>query len=360
MHSRFPTAAALAITILAGLAAPGLGQVPNYAFTPAGTRHFIGNSNNTWPFSGASARYQQIHDAVDVAATNGRRPLIVNGMSFRPDGIGAVGARQWDLQVTFGHTAVTAASMTITFSTNFTLPPTVVLPYKTVSVPAAPQGSTTVPNPISWTIPFASLFFYTAPLGNLCWEWQSRNATSSSTPMDACTVPRTETPQIAPNHGTGCTAAGRTQPASASFVTAGSNFASSLVNGPSNAAAMMWVGLGRTEFTVANWCAPLLQIPLVSVTGTTDAGGTWGTGAVPIATLDTTPYAEIYAQYGFVDGSLPGGVGLSDLGIVTTRPNQASFMTRMASPITGVQGNENVTTGNIYRYSGLVTILNIL
>ena len=331
----------------------------NYAFTPAGTRHFIGNSNNTWPFSGASARYQQVHEAVDVQATNGRRPLVINGVSFRPDGIRAIVARSWDVQLGFGHTSVTAATISGTFSSNITSALTIVHPYKTVNVPAAAAGSRTVPNPVSWTLPFAVPFIYTPALGNLLWEWRSRNAFVASTPMDACRGPNGETPRIAPNAGTGCVASGQTNPAAADFTASGGNFVSTLTGARASTPAVLWIGLRRTELNLG-WCQPLLLVPSIQLSGTTSATGTWSAGSIGQTSLNSTPYVEVYAQYGFVDASLPGGVGVSDLGIVTTQPNQALFMTRVSSLITSNQGYENATSGTAYRNSGLVTILNIL
>ncbi|MCA8957416.1 MAG: hypothetical protein KDC87_15175 [Planctomycetes bacterium] len=338
----------------------GTALAQNHAFTPAGTRYWGGNYNNTWPFSGASARYQQIHDAVDVAATNGRRPLVIRGISFRPGGISPIVARQWDVQLTLGHTSVSSATITNSFTANFTTTPTLVLPYKSVSVPAAPAGSTTAANPIAWTIPFAAVFPYVPALGNLCWEWQSKNATSTTTFMDASKLPTAEAPQIAPAYGTGCTASGRSQPAAATLAPVASNFEASLTNGPANAGAILWVGLRRDETTVPGWCAPFYLLPSIAVSGSTDSTGTWKAGSVPVVSLHVTPYAEVYLQFGFADSTLPGGVGLSNLGIITTRPNQASYVTRMASSITSGQGYENATTGTVYANSGLVTIFEIL
>src|SRR5690606_31262791 len=107
-----------------------------HAVSPAGFAHISGNRNNTIPFYGMSATYQQIHDAVDMQATTGSPTLLMTGMAFRPAGTFNITAHQWDVQLTLGHTSVSAATASATFANNFTTTPTTVLPYTTVNGPA--------------------------------------------------------------------------------------------------------------------------------------------------------------------------------------------------------------------------------
>ena len=141
MYDRF-----ILVSCLGFLAAASSAQTTRYAMTPAGSEFHPGNYNNTYPFSGVSAHYQQIHDAVDMRALNGGNTMLMVALGFRPAATQTINARTWDVQLSMSSTTVNAASMSATFSANVTTTPTVVLPYTKVNAPAGQGASTTVPN----------------------------------------------------------------------------------------------------------------------------------------------------------------------------------------------------------------------
>lgn len=351
-----PLSLSLAGHLVVLLAISTTAQGQKFAISPAGCEHFGGNTNNTYPFRGPASRYQQIHDAVDLTVLNGRNPLLINGMSFRASLTRTIAARSWELQVSLGHTTVGSQAMTNAFASNFTATPTQVLPYTRVNVVGGRGITTTGPNPPLWNIPFKSLFIYLPARGNLCWEWQHRNSTGTSgTYMDACSRSFRRGPEVGLSYGAGCTANGQTSPAKAVFSPNGANFDLSLTNAAANSTAIAWVGFTRTQVNLPGWCAPLYVQPLVRVTGTTDATGSWKVGSASAASLRITPYFEIYTQFGFVDGSLPAGVGLSDCGVLAGPGNGGSYVSRL-----WYNGNTTQTTGSIGRGFGLVTMFKIL
>jgi len=334
-------------------------QTTKYAVTPAGCEFHPGSSNNTYPFIGISAHYQQIHDATDMMSLHGGGVQIMTHIGFRPASSYNIPARQWDLQISLSPTTVNAASMSTTFSANATTTPTAVLPYTTTKAPAGKGLGTAVPNKILWSFPFKQLFIYTpGPGRNLLWEWQSKNGTSyTSTPMDACsgtTRPATRTANL----GSGCTPTGKTMPAQAQALIAGGTASLSLINAPASTQALLWVGVRRASLTGPGWCGSLYLNPLVAVAGNTNSGGTWNAASVPAASLPATRYWEAFAQFGFADKGLVGGFGLSDMAVFAGPANRGHYASRLWK-LGNTSGNENATTGSRGVRYGVVTMFTI-
>src|SRR5262245_43034793 len=167
-------------TVFALLAAGSLGAQTTY-IAPVGVQKIEGNFGNMIPWGLRSATYQQVHDAMDLAAVfQGTPQALIRGLSFRKDWHSAgFTARSLDAQVTLGTTPITAATATTTFATNLGPSPQVVLPYTSLSFPTLVNSSPTMPNPQGWFYPFAAPFPYSAYLGNLCWELRFKNITST-------------------------------------------------------------------------------------------------------------------------------------------------------------------------------------
>lgn len=281
-----------------------------------------------------------------MAALNGRQTMVISGVEFRPAANYSIAARSWNAQITLGITTQTAATMSTTYSANFTSPPTIVLPYTNVTGPAGQGAGSTVPNAWLWKFPFKSIFPYSAAQGSLCWQWQHNNAaTVVGTFMDSMNFTFTGGATVLPNFGTGCTATGKSAPAAASLTIAGSNITAALSNGASSAAAFLAIGLSRATTSIG-WCAPLYTAPLILVGGATDAGGTWNAGSAPTSVLTAAAYAEIYTQYAFADSGLSSGIGLSDLAGVGTAANGAKYATRVYTINTAGNGGENAVSGS--------------
>ena len=90
-----------------------LGAQTTYQWSPPNTGSISGGSNNTIPFWGMSATYQQIHDAPTMGTL-----LIMKGLGMRPAGNRTVKGRTWDMRLTLSQTKVSSINATATFSTN--------------------------------------------------------------------------------------------------------------------------------------------------------------------------------------------------------------------------------------------------
>jgi hypothetical protein len=334
-----------------------------YAVSPAGFARVSGNANNNAPFYGASGTYQQIHDAFDLQAITGASTLSMRGMAFRPSAKWTVAAQTWDLQLKLGHTSVSAATMTNTFASNFTVAPTTVLPYTTVNGPAGKGLGSSRPNDVLYIIPFKTPFTYVAALGNLCWEWRHRNnaINAATSPMDAVHSSYTGSVTAGANYGTGCTATGQTIAATCSNSIAGGNIHLALANGRANSPALVWLGLQSAEFTIPGWCAPLYVSPLASASGMTNVSGGWASASAPTSVMNLSPYAEVYTQYAFLDAARAGGIGLSDRGVISAPAHGSNYVSRMYVISRAGNGSENATRGTVLTIRfGLVTHFAIL
>jgi hypothetical protein len=207
-----------------------------------------------------------------------------------------------------------------------------------------------VPNALLWRIPFKSFFIYDSNQGNLCWQWQHRNATTGSSPMDAVSSSFQGINAVAPNSGMGCTATGMSTASSTNFQIAAGNVSVALANGAPTASSILWLGLNRIEVNLG-WCTPLYVNPIVQVGGSTNATGAWQAGVAPIAVLALPNYFELHAQFAYLDAGLTGGIGLSDLGTVTGIPHGGRYSARLYSQNNG----ENAVTGSKTSGFGVIT-----
>ncbi len=324
---------------------------------PAGLQHLSGNTAATQPFAGTSARYQQIHDAVDLAGANGRRSLLASSIAFRPSGTSSFAARSWNVQVTMAYTTRTAATMSSTFAENLGKAPTAVLPYTLVSSPAS-KGTGSSPNRPAWQLPFRTPFLLDSSLGNLCWQWQHHSSTTSTAAaMDAI---QGSSPwggvRILPNVGSGCIPTGRTQPAVSDLRIQKGYVDAHLIGAPSNTPAVVWVGLRRRETKLAGFCAPLLVEPMLDLRGRTNAAGWWYAGSLSTLALDRGPYAEMFIQYAFGDPGQANGVGLSNLAVAATPTSGARFVSTIATRSDQLNSRHNDTLGKSWPDFGLVTL----
>lgn len=346
------TLAALSIA----LAAAGA-SAQTFHWLPSGHDVLEGNSNNTIPFWSVSATYQQIHDSSDCDIAFGGPVATLNSINFRKDGTlsSSVPAKTFDLQITLGQTPVTAATYTTAFATNLGPTPQVVLPYTTVSLPSLTNSS--VPNPIGWNIPFTAPFTYISAVGNLCWEFRLMNGAAGSAPMDS--VSRTSSTTL-PNLGTGCIATGQTLAAAIGLKSLSMStgaWRNRLDRGMASAPAVQLIGFAPTPLPLPGFCSQLEFFPVTSITGTTGATGTWDS-TLTFGSLLDAPALDILAQFAWIDGGLPNGVGLSNATQLRIPADSIRNSCRVyASPSGGGAGNElaTVATGSSARI-GLVTI----
>ncbi|MHC4815575.1 MAG: hypothetical protein ACYTGW_20980 [Planctomycetota bacterium] len=350
----------LLTTSLLLLLVPALGaQAPKYRWSPGGAANFPGGTNNTIPFWGQSATYQQVHDAADF----GSAPVVMKGLAVRNSGARTVLGRTWDLRIKLSQTKVSAGTTTTTFATNLGSVNTT-----TVFGTATTWGkftwksftSTGSVSPPSFTVPFSTSYLYIPALGNLCWEWRHQNASiSTSMPMDAVSG-SSHKGTIQPKVGQGCTVKGNTAPATATISTplvtaTGYNFKSVLSNATRSQAAVLALGVTPKQ-TNLGWCAAVELTPAVFLFGKTDTLGSWSFQA-PLTSLAGAPPVTVYLQYAYNDTNEPAGLGLSNMaGYKTPNLPGANGMTRVWNTPSKNTTNSHAqaTTGIVGMRYGLV------
>jgi len=336
-------------------------QAPTYNWSPRGADKNIGGSNNTIPFWGMSASYQQIHDSVDF----GSAPMAMKGMALRPSGNRTLTGRTWELQITMSHTQVNANAMSTTFSTNLAGKNTNVVfgtstTFNKFSWKTSTSSGTTNPKPVTFTIPFANSYLYIPSLGNLCWEWRHKNATTNATmPMDA-TSGSAQRGSILASAGKGCTVGSSVSPATATISTplisaSGYNFQSVLTNATKSQSAIMALGVTPKSQNLG-WCTNVELVPATFLFGKTNASGQW-TFQAPIKSAAGAPATTLYLQYVYNDAGQAAGLGLSNMASYKT-PNLpgANGVSRMwnSPAFNTANGSELATAGSRGLRYGLI------
>lgn len=343
------------VAALAGTSVPA----QDYAVSPGGLEVRAGNTESSLPFRGVSATYQQIHGATDLVGVAGGQSLAITGLHFRPHATFALPARQFELQLSLGETSVAPEKMGFVFANNFSATPTVVRSYGMINLPAA-KGIGADPNPVAWKVPFAGIFIYAPSNGNLIWEWRHRNGGALlDCPIDAVNSIFTGGSAVLPSLGSGCVATGQTMAAAAEYTVRSGQLEAALRRGPANAPAVMWLGFDRVRTSVPGFCSDLYVMPALTKIGRTDAQGSWIAGRAPWTALAVDPYVEVGMQFGFADPGLGAGLGLTDLGRVSTPSNGGKFVSRLYR-VGGANGEENATAGFLSLNNALVTMFRIL
>jgi len=334
------------------LVAAGHAQAPSYIWSPNGTDRAAGGSGNLYPCSYQSATYQQVHDAKDFRTAG----VSMKGLALRLKGTSSAGGRTWEMRITLGHTKITAATITTTFSTNLDSIGTAVVfgtPTTWSKFSWSTVGGTGSVNPPAFTIPFNTTYVYKPAQGNLCWEWRHRNSTSTlSAYMDA-TDWQQQRGTILAKAGTGCIVKGNTVPASATVSTANVNniyyFRAALTNATILSSAL--VALSPTpKHQNLGWCTALEVSPLAYHYGKTDQWGAWAFDA-PLPVLVGLQPFDLFLQFAFDDQSQSTGFGLSDMAGYRT-PSVASAYTVSRAWSVGANA-ELATVGLSGRYYGL-------
>ncbi|MHC4078747.1 MAG: hypothetical protein ACYST0_09965 [Planctomycetota bacterium] len=305
------------------LVVPGLdAQAPKYLYSPAGSEKegggLAGFVANWPPWQSGSATYQQIHDYAEMVRVAGGKPVAITmkGLGFRPVGKTQLLGRTWELRLSMGHSPNSSVKISATFTNNLTNARVV---YGT-STTFSKFSFTTVtgtgdPNPIGFTVPFATTYVY-LPIKNnhFCWEWRHRNA-STLAPMVCDFVsgqygPGTRLPSI----GNGCnawsdiglpTSLGRRL------------YVSTLSGASANTRAMAMLGLTKQQTRLPGWCSNLETIPVLHVFGKTNGAGSMSFSS-PTTVLRGVPQFTLYVQYAFADSRQPFGVGLSNMSAYRT------------------------------------------
>ncbi|MHC4815577.1 MAG: hypothetical protein ACYTKC_18085 [Planctomycetota bacterium] len=349
---------ALTLVLTAGVLTTTVGaQAPKYVWSPTGTATNAGGNNNTIPLWSMSATYQQVLDANDF--TSG--VVQMKGLAMRPHATKTLTGRSWDMRITLSHTKKTAATASSTFSANLVGTSTTVV-FGTPTTFSRFSWNTvtgTGPvNPPAFTIPFSSPYTYIPSLGNLCWEWRHKNATTNQNNSVDATFGATQRGTILAKVGRGCTVRGNTAPATPIISIVGSgnasySFRSVLVNATTNSNAIMALGVTPKTQNLG-WCTAVELVPAAFIYGKTDAGGSW-TFYAPLSLLAGAPALNVYVQYVFDDPSQTAGLGLSDMaGYKTANVPGAHAVCRIYTPGSAANGSELLSSGTVSRNYGLV------
>ncbi len=336
------------ITLLPALLFVSSLAAQSYTVSPSEFTNYRGNSNNTFPFSYATGRYQQIHG--DLKGS----PKLLQGMTFRRAQSNTV-ARSLVLTINLGDSSYAARSST--FASNFTGTPVAVLPQSTVNFPDWSVASGLIPEPFTAVVPFTTPFAYTG-VNDFCWEFLiDGNSTTASRPTDAYSNTTTMYAALAPL-GTGCIVGTNTLPmtqtmnVTTSTSTTNLSFGGSILRGPASAAAVMMVGVVNLDLTIAGLCEKLFPLTVWSFNINL---GTTGSGSM---TTLATPHnaawagAQVFSQTAALDANQPGlPVALSN-GTAVTLPPFAP------APIDVCRiyfsGSSSATTGTLGSNYGLI------
>ena len=335
-----------ALVLVQGLDA----QTPTYVYSPAGAATQRGGSNNTIPWWGQSATYQQIHDYEEMLRVAGGVPvpIVMKGLGFRSAG-NTIKGRQWELRLNVGACPNSAGSASSTFSSNLPKPITVFATSTTFSKLSFPTTTgTSGVNPIAFTVPFSASHVYVHVKNtHFCWEWRHQNSTtpvgtiSKSMAVDA-TSGQLGRGTVLPSIGTGCGGAKST-------VSPAYQFTSTLTGAPLGAKALAMIGLAKQQTILPGWCSNLETVPVLHVPG--------NTFTVKLDLLKgTNKQHTVYTQYAFLDSNQPFGIGLSDASVYRSILPGGWQMSRIyAAPYNNtVNTHATATTGGVDRYYGLV------
>jgi hypothetical protein len=183
------------------------------------------------------------------------------------------------------------------------------------------------------------------PANNLIFEWRHKNNSSGtvSSPMDRMSG-NSAVGRAMPSEGKGCTPTGGGNASTASMSGTTSTFATTLI---------MAAGVARQKFA-PGWCSAVELSPLVYLTGTTSATGSW-TLQQPHTAFDNVHSFELLMQFAYADSVLPGGLGLSDMAVYRTPLWGGSNTSRIyALGDRSKNGLETATTGSVARKWGYV------
>lgn len=78
----------------------------------------------------------------------------------------------------------------------------------------------------------------------------------------------------------------------------------------------MVIGATQQTLTLPGLCTALETVPLVSLSGTTDALGSWNL-SLTLGNLSAFPRGTVFTQFAFADAGQPYGFGLSNCSPVT-------------------------------------------
>ena len=356
MQPRFPILSSLVALALVTTAAAQ--STTTYVWSPPNCATLAGDGGNTIPFWSASATYQQIHDAPVMPET----ATTIKGLALRPSSTSIAG-RSWDLNLWMGHTSVTSFKASTTFSSNYSMTPTQVVgtstTWKKFSFPNFSKSGLTP----AFTIPLDKSFVYLGALGNFCWEWRSKNGTSTtSMGMDIVSGQATNNKGTTlPSVGTGCTPTGGSSASTASLTSVRTvssayhqHLELKLSNAPANVAAFLSLGLNSQTYNIG-WCTPVM-VPAFLVPGKTDGSGSW-TIERTLADLGGDPSYKLYTQYAYADSGHTAGLGLSNVAAFQTpRIPGAHGVSRIykSTAWSTSNGEESATSGSSTRGYGLV------
>ena len=342
------------LSLLAALAAVPL-TAQTTVVSPAGSDLEEGPENNTIPFWSQSATYQQIHDDAEMRRLNNGAPMVLRAIGFRPDTTAAMPPRALDVEITLSWTTVTAQAANASFSANLGSNATVVLPFTNVSLPQV--TGTGGPNPVGWLVPFANPFPW-APGNGFVWQWRHRNAASTAwATIDAVSMSRvTELPAAGP----GCIPTGRNAASAINpreLDLGGGRYRNVLTNALPNTPALQMIGFTQQTLPVPGLCAPLQIVPVVTLTGATDATGSWDSDLTGLPNLLGFPRFDVWSQFAWFDAgqsTIPFGVS-NAVGFRSPFPGSWNIARIWAGPYNGSGGFENAASGAAECGYGLVT-----
>ena len=330
----------------------------SYTVSPSVVGTADGNSNNTYPWSWASGRYQQIHG--DMRGT----VRTITALSQRRDGgLGAsttAVARSVDVEYYMADSDFALASST--FATNYASAPMNVVTRKFINLPDW-TAATTKPAPFTFTVPFDVPFVYVG-LKDLVWEVAVHSTTATGTwPADAFSAILSSS-GASVSTGLGCFATTRTSRMSISasqqteFVPQTMSLSYFANSAPASAPSAFLLGLVNPGIPVPGLCANLYVDQVFMTINAT--AGTTGLFSAPTITVPYDPQLvgfRVYAQAASLDAGQTSG-----LPVAVSNGLQTTFAAMPVTPGTGEKvarvfqiGSPASAAGTLGLYYGVVT-----
>ena len=347
----------LSILVVAATAA-----AQSYTVTPSAVGTGEGNSNNTFPWSFSTGRYQQIHG--DLRGT----VRTITALSLRRDGslpaFASATARTIDAEYFMADSDYAVASAT--FATNYAGTAMNVVTRKMINLPdwtaATPQ-----PAPWTFTVPLDTPFVHTG-VKDLVWEVVIHSNTATGTyPADTyqATLSNSGT-HLSTGSTTGCLATGRTSrmTLSASQTT---NWTTQLMTlsytgsqAPASAGSAFLLGTVNPNLVVPILCANLyVDQVFLSINATASSTGTFSSGTISVPYNPVLVGFKIHAQGAALDAGQTAG-----LPVAVTNGLQTTFAAMPPAPTNAdkvariyASGSASATTGSLGTYYGLVVQL---
>ena len=334
----------------------------SYTISPSTVGAGEGSTNNTFPWSFSTGRYQQVHGDLRGNVRT------ITALSLRRDtGIGAFAsstARTIDAEFFMADSDYATASST--FASNYAGAAMNVVTRKMISLPDWTAASPVVPAAFNFNVPLDTPFVHTG-VKDLVWEVLLYSNTATGTYITDAHQPvlSASGTHVSTGSTTGCLATGRTSRMSLTASQSTNWVAQTMTlsyfgsQAPASAASSFLLGLVNPNLVFPALCTNIYVDQLfLTINATASATGSFSSGTLTVPYNPLLVGFKIHAQ----GASLDAGQILPLLPVALTNGLETTFAAMPPAPATGDKvariyssTGTAVTTGSLGVYFGLVT-----